>query len=84
MLSNRSNRTSKKHELIDREKVEKTLDQVANDAFALAEQINPLQNLSTSITKVVISYLLIPPEMKILVIDFFVRDDRRAMTFKSK
>lgn len=82
MLSNRS--TSKKHESIDREKVENALDQVANDAFALAEQINPLQNLITSITKVVISYLLIPPDMKILVIDFFVRHDRRAITFKSE
>ena len=42
VLSNKSNRTSKKHESIDREKVDNTLDQVANDAFALAEQINPL------------------------------------------
>lgn len=64
--------------------MEKTSDQVANDAFALAEQINPLQNLITSIKKVVILYLLIPPDMKILVIDFFVRDDKRAMTFKSE
>ncbi|RWR83492.1 transposon protein, putative, CACTA, En/Spm sub-class [Cinnamomum micranthum f. kanehirae] len=78
-----TSRTSKKNKSKTSDEVKETLDRVANAVYALADQMNPHDNIIPKITAAVTSLASIPRHMKMAVINFFVRDHITAVTFMS-
>ncbi|XXG87245.1 hypothetical protein AAC387_Pa11g1974 [Persea americana] len=77
-------RTSKKSKSTGSDVVKDALEEIAKAVHALAESIKtPFYNLIPQIIEVVASHHFIPANMKLHVIDFLSRDDRRALMFLS-
>eukprot|EP00268_Persea_americana_P055266 TRINITY_DN6412_c0_g1_i11.p1 TRINITY_DN6412_c0_g1~~TRINITY_DN6412_c0_g1_i11.p1 ORF type:complete len:122 (+),score=26.49 TRINITY_DN6412_c0_g1_i11:421-786(+) len=76
-----TSRTNKKHK--SKTSDEETLDSVANAVYALADQMDPHDNIIPKITAAVTSLASIPRHMKMAVINFLVRGHITAVTFMS-
>ena len=76
-------RSSKKQKSVESEEVRNTLDKVANTVIKLAESINLLEGLLSQVSEVMTAHPFIPLDMQMLVLDFLLSNDRRALTFLS-
>ena len=78
-----TSKTSMKQKSVECEEVRNTLDKVTIVVIRLAESINPLKGLVSRFSEVVTMHPLIPSEKEMLVLDFLVSNDIRALAFLS-